>query len=99
MAMDLQQPLSWFAGKPQPGNGPTQHGYRRDHTRYETETSRVILQAGPIKNGGITPTPPSEFGQISTQLQAAVHTQKTCGLTIYRYYSSMLISTLVFRIE
>jgi hypothetical protein len=30
------------------------HGHRRDHTRYETENGRVILQADPIKNGGIT---------------------------------------------
>jgi len=28
--------------------------HRRDHTGYETETSRVILHAGPFKNGGIT---------------------------------------------
>jgi len=33
---------------------PAQHGHRRHHTCHETETSRVILQADPIKNGGIT---------------------------------------------
>ena len=53
MAMDIQQPLSWFAGKSLPGNGPAQHGHRRGHTRNETENGRVILQADPIKNGGI----------------------------------------------
>ena len=41
MALDLQQ-------------RPAQHGHRRDHTRYETENGRVVLQADPIKNGGIT---------------------------------------------
>jgi len=42
LALDIQQ-------------RPAQHGHRRDHTRYETETSRLILHADPIKNGGITP--------------------------------------------
>jgi hypothetical protein len=41
MALDIQQ-------------RSTQHGHWRDYTRYETETSRVILQADPVKNGGIT---------------------------------------------
>jgi hypothetical protein len=41
MALDLQQ-------------RPAQHGHRRHHTRYETENRRVVLQADPIKNGGIT---------------------------------------------
>ncbi len=41
MALDLQQ-------------RPAQHGHRRHHTRYETENSRVVLQADPIKNGEIT---------------------------------------------
>jgi len=41
LALDLQQ-------------RPPQHGDRWDHTCYETETSRVILQADPMKNGGIT---------------------------------------------
>jgi hypothetical protein len=57
MAMDLQQPLSWFAGKPLPGNGQTQHGDRRHHTRYETEpiqNGRVVLASNSPTNGGIT---------------------------------------------
>ena len=41
MALDLQQ-------------RPAQHRHRRRHTRYETENGRVVLQADPIKNGGIT---------------------------------------------
>ena len=41
MALDLQQ-------------RPAQHGHRRDHTRYETENGRVVLQADPIKNWGIS---------------------------------------------
>ena len=41
MALDLQQRSA-------------QHGHRRDHTRDETEIGRVVLQADPIKNGGIT---------------------------------------------
>lgn len=41
MAMDIQQ-------------RPTQHGHRRDHPCHETKNGRVVLQAGPIKNGGIT---------------------------------------------
>jgi ribosomal protein L34 len=41
MALDLQQRSA-------------RHGHRRDHTRYETENGRVVLQADPIKNGGIT---------------------------------------------
>ncbi|MBL4727411.1 MAG: methyl-accepting chemotaxis protein, partial [Rhizobiaceae bacterium] len=32
----------------------TQYGHWRDNPRYEIETSRVILQADPVKNGGIT---------------------------------------------
>jgi catechol 2,3-dioxygenase-like lactoylglutathione lyase family enzyme len=55
--MDLQQPLSWFAGKPLPGNGQTQHGDRRHHTRYETEpiqNGRVVLASNSPTNGGIT---------------------------------------------
>ena len=40
MALDLQQRSA-------------QHGHRRDHTRYETENGRVVLQADPIKNGGL----------------------------------------------
>jgi len=40
--------------KPLLGSGPAQHGHRRDHSRYEAETSHVILQADPAKNGGIT---------------------------------------------
>jgi hypothetical protein len=43
MALDLQQ-------------RPAQHGHRRGHTCYETENGRVVLQADPIKNGGITPS-------------------------------------------
>ena len=43
MALDLQQ-------------RPAQYGHRWVHTRNETENGRVILQADPIKNGGITPT-------------------------------------------
>ncbi|WP_166415441.1 N-acetylmuramidase domain-containing protein [Cochlodiniinecator piscidefendens] len=41
MALDLQQ-------------RPAQHGHRRHHTRYEAKNGRVVLQADPIKNGGIT---------------------------------------------
>ena len=41
MALDLQQRSA-------------QHGHRRDHTRHENEIGRVILQADPIKYGGIT---------------------------------------------
>ena len=41
MALDIQQ-------------RSTQHGNRRHHTRYETENGCVVLQADPIKNGGIT---------------------------------------------
>ena len=41
MTLDLQQ-------------RPAQHRHRRYHTRYETENGRVVLQADPIKNGGIT---------------------------------------------
>jgi hypothetical protein len=43
MALDLQQ-------------RQTQYGDRRHHTRHETENGRVVLQADPIKNGGITCT-------------------------------------------
>ena len=32
---------------------PAQHGYRRAHTCNETDNGRVVLQAGPIKNGDI----------------------------------------------
>lgn len=51
-----------------PGSGPTQHGHRRDHTCNETENGRVVLQADPIKNGGITGQPIRFFmtaGQVS----------------------------------
>ena len=41
MALDLQQRSA-------------QHDHRWDNTRYETENGRVVLQAEPIKNGGIT---------------------------------------------
>ena len=41
MALDLQQ-------------RPAQHGHRWDYTRNQTENGRVVLQADPIKNGGIT---------------------------------------------
>ena len=41
MALDLQQRSA-------------QYGNRRHNTRYETENGCVILQADPIKNGGIT---------------------------------------------
>ena len=40
MALDLQQ-------------RQTQYGDRRDHTSHETENGRVVLQADPIKNGGL----------------------------------------------
>lgn len=73
MALDLQQPLSWFAGKPLPGRRPAQHGHRRDHLglcpfgaetihwivslppspRDEAEIGRVVLQADPLKMGGL----------------------------------------------
>ncbi len=32
----------------------TQHGHWRDHSSNETENGRVVLQADPIRNGGIT---------------------------------------------
>ncbi len=55
MAMDIQQRQA-------------QHGHRRDHTRYETETSRVILRADPVKNGEITllgrPLPPPHLYRV-----------------------------------
>ena len=41
MALDLQQ-------------RPAQLGHRRHHTRTETENCRVVLPAGPIKNGEVT---------------------------------------------
>jgi hypothetical protein len=47
MAMDLQQPLSWFAGKPLPGNGSPEYGHRRHYTRHETENDRVSSTAAP----------------------------------------------------
>ena len=40
MALDLQQRSA-------------QYGHWRHHTRHETENGRVVLQAGPIKNGEI----------------------------------------------
>ena len=40
MAPDLQQRSA-------------QHDHRWDNTRYETENGRVVLQAEPIKNGGL----------------------------------------------
>ena len=41
MVLDLQQ-------------RPAQLGHWRGHTCNETENGRVVLPAGPIKNGGIT---------------------------------------------
>ena len=41
MTLDLQQ-------------RPPEDGHRWDHARNETENSRVVLPADPIKNGGIT---------------------------------------------
>ena len=40
MALDLQQRSA-------------QHDHRWDNTRYETENGSVVLQAEPIKNGGL----------------------------------------------
>jgi len=53
---------------------PTQHGHWRDHTSYETETSRVILQAGPLKMGGLpgTGTPKREFLHVDDMAEASL---------------------------
>jgi hypothetical protein len=48
MALDLQQ-------------RQTQYGDRRDHTSHETENGRVVLQADPIKNGGLPTNHVSSF--------------------------------------
>jgi len=58
LALDIQQ-------------RPPQHGYRRDHPCYETENGRVILQADPIKNGGITP-PPIEVWESEVNADSAL---------------------------
>ena len=61
MALDLQQ-------------RPAQHGHLWDHTYNETENGRVVLQADPIKNGGITviPTSASITSSPSTQVITAL---------------------------
>jgi hypothetical protein len=52
--MDLQQPLSWFADKPLPGNGPPEDGHRRYCTHHETENGRVSSTTAPrLKWGGL----------------------------------------------